>query len=450
MNKTLFFLFFFYSFFSQASSGGIYKVIFPKKNTLVSAVYNGDINKEKALIKKEIIVNKKTGERKEIIVNKKTGERIDVSNMGLVELSKIEGMAFIEQETINLTFPRINTLHSAVYKGDIKKVKALIKKGVNVNNKIGERIVDERGLKNPSLKKILDKLKKIPANQWTYAERGTTALHWIRNDNVEIAKLLIDNGADVNAKTKKFFETNFGKFTSSPTISIPAQSTPLDLAILNEHIKTAKLLIDNGAYINTKKDNYGDTPLHKINNIDIIKLLIDKGTDVNVKNKIGNTPLYYAKDLEIAKLLIDNGADVNAKNNQGNTPLHYAQNLEIAKLLIDNGADIYAKSGGGNTPLYYAKDLEIAKLLIDNGADVNAKNKIGNTPLYYAKDLEIAKLLIDNGADVNLINNSGKSLCDTPASIQKKTYIKKRRGCFPLIIIPKKIWQKIKTLFKRK
>ena len=344
MNKSLFFLFFFYSFFSQASSGGIYKVIFPKKNTLVSAVYNGDINKEKALIKKEIIVNKKTG------------ERIDVSNMGLVELSKIEGMAFIDPGSILITFPRINTLHSAVYKGDIKKVKALIKKGVNVNNKIGERIVEEHYVDRGLKKETLDKLKKIPTKQWTYKKRGTTPLHWIRNDNVEIAKLLIDNGADVNAKTKKFFKTKFGKFTSSPTISILAQSTPLHIAILNKHIKTAKLLIENGADVNAKY-SYGYTPLHIINNIDIIKLLIDKG------------------------------------------------------------------------------------------ADVNAKDDYRNTPLHYAKDLEIVKLLIDNGADVNAINNKGKSLCDKPISLQKRIYIKKKRGCFPLIIIPKKIWHNIKSLF---
>ena len=337
-----------------------------------------------------------------------------------------------------MTYPKANSLHEAVFFGDIERVKKLIKKGTDVNDTSGERYLSgssvvsfsftgPKQIKNlkrinerrARLKNTLltDWLKNInDNNQSQKANKGTTPLHWIRNDNVEIAKLLIDNGADVNAKTKEYFKTKFGKFTDSSTISIPAQSTPLDLAILNEHIKTAKLLIDNGADLNAKY-NYGYTPLHTINNIDIIQLLIDKGTDVNAKNNTGNTPLHYAKNLKIAKLLIDNGADVNAKNNTGNTPLHYTQTLEIAKLLIDNGAD------------------------------VNAKNKRGNTPLYHEKDLEIAKLLIDKGADVNLINNSGKSLCDKPVSIQKKIYIKKKGGCFPLIIIPKKIWHLPKKIW---
>jgi ankyrin repeat protein len=66
-------------------------------------------------------------------------------------------------------------------------------------------------------------------------------------------------------------------------------------------------------------------------------LLIDKGADVNAKNKYNETPLFYAvkiKDnIEIVKLLIDKGVDVNAKNKYNETPLFYAvkiiDNIEI-------------------------------------------------------------------------------------------------------------------------
>ena len=46
----------------------------------------------------------------------------------------------------------------------------------------------------------------------------------------------------------------------------------------------AKLLIDAGADVNAK-NNDGKTPLHKCNDADIAKLLIDAGADVNAKNK---------------------------------------------------------------------------------------------------------------------------------------------------------------------
>ncbi|MDE0092878.1 MAG: ankyrin repeat domain-containing protein [Oligoflexia bacterium] len=45
------------------------------------------------------------------------------------------------------TFPIESTLHEAVYYGDIRKVKALLKKRVDVNNKIGERAIEERSIR---------------------------------------------------------------------------------------------------------------------------------------------------------------------------------------------------------------------------------------------------------------------------------------------------------------
>ena len=67
--------------------------------------------------------------------------------------------------------PQSNSLQEAVYKGDIKKVKDLIKKGIDVNGK------EESG--------------KIPP------------LYWVSSDNIDIAKLLIKNGTDVNYIIKK-------------------------------------------------------------------------------------------------------------------------------------------------------------------------------------------------------------------------------------------------------
>ena len=126
---------------------------------------------------------------------------------------------------------------------------------------------------------------------------------------------------------------------------------PLYITILNNYIKTTKLLIENGA-------------------------------DVNIRNKTGGTLLHITNNFQIVKVLIENGADINARNNYGQTPLHWIRNdnLEIAKLLIESGADVNAKNNKGNTPLHNVWNIEKAKLLVDSGADVNARNKQGQTP----------------------------------------------------------------------
>jgi len=69
------------------------------------------------------------------------------------------------------------------------------------------------------------------------------------------------------------------------------------------------------------------------------------------------------------------------------------KSVEEIKVLIEKGADVNAKGRRGLTPLMYAKTAEQTKLLIDTGADVNAKNKYGLIPLMYAKTAEQEALL---------------------------------------------------------
>ena len=121
---------------------------------------------------------------------------------------------------------------------------------------------------------------------------------------------------------------------------------PLSQAAKDNNVAEAKLLIANGADVNAKKED-GWTPLHwaaDTNAAEVAKLLIAKGAEVNAKGNYGLTPLHWAAGnnaAEIAKLLIDNGAEVNAKDNGGYTPLYRAARhnaAEVAKLLIANGA----------------------------------------------------------------------------------------------------------------
>jgi ankyrin repeat protein len=120
----------------------------------------------------------------------------------------------------------------------------------------------------------------------------------------------------------------------------------------------------------------------------IIERYLGSGWDVNAQGeKYGRTALHLAAmngHLEIVKLLLEHGADVNAKTKEGYgyTALHSAASnghLEIVKLLLEHGADVNAKTKyGGYTALHSATmngHLEIVKLLLEHGADVNAKTK---------------------------------------------------------------------------
>ena len=121
------------------------------------------------------------------------------------------------------------------------------------------------------------------------------------------------------------------------------------------------------------------------------------------------------------KLLLEKGAEIEAKDNDGNTPLHSAsirEHLEVVKLLLEKGADVNAKSNAGQTPLHSAsmdEYTEVMKLLLERGSDVNAKDHDGRTPLHEASrhgHPEAMKLFLEKGVDVNAKDNDGKTAKD--------------------------------------
>lgn len=84
----------------------------------------------------------------------------------------------------------------------------------------------------------------------------------------------------------------------------PLPAHPLDYAAMNGRADVADILIAFGANIDAKDNYFGETPLH---------LAIYVGQDVP------------AVQMEVAQLLIERGADVNAKDKNGLTPLDYAK-----------------------------------------------------------------------------------------------------------------------------
>jgi len=156
-------------------------------------------------------------------------------------------------------------------------------------------------------------------------------------------------------------------------------------ACISGNLEDFNKAINNGANINVKsKTFFGYTPVHNASTFghsEIVKLLIEKGSNINAKDKIGDTSLHMAiniKNLVIVKLLIQAGADINAKTDLEITPLHLAvqkkEGLEYVKLLLEADAEIDAKDSDGDTPICAAienNNFESAKLLKEAGADLD-------------------------------------------------------------------------------
>ena len=132
----------------------------------------------------------------------------------------------------------------------------------------------------------------------------------------------------------------------------------------NGHLEVAKLLLDKGAAVDAK-DQAGVTSLMlaaQMGYLDVVKLLLEKKADIEARASDGATPLAAAVqkgNLDMARLLLEKGA---AANYIGVSPLAVAVqtgNLQMAKLLLEKGAmidDVVSTNNAGITPLWLAAE----------------------------------------------------------------------------------------------
>lgn len=142
------------------------------------------------------------------------------------------------------------------------------------------------------------------------------------------------------------------------------------------HWKVCDFLINNGADVNAYVEKTNETPLHNALSkagrpyyFYVVKLLLDKGANVNDKTIAGAESEAFMRDVRT----------------KGETPLHraaaYADEKTISSLL-DNGADKTIKDAYGNSPLSWASEHlrpgAILSLLTYDGFQISDLNKTTN------------------------------------------------------------------------
>ncbi|XP_043461583.1 putative ankyrin repeat protein RF_0381 [Leptopilina heterotoma] len=155
----------------------------------------------------------------------------------------------------------------------------------------------------------------------------------------------------------------------------------------------------------------------------LVKILIEFGADVNVRDSRSWTPLFYAvfsKQIEVAEMLLKAGADISAKDSGNMMPINYAfgerkdtssnekyKPSKLVKLLCSYGADLNFKNPSGSSTLVMVcrkgnfKEIEF---LIEHGADLLSSDVHGTTALHSAAvkyNYKLVDFLIRRGIDIN-------------------------------------------------
>lgn len=189
------------------------------------------------------------------------------------------------------------------------------------------------------------------------------------NDTEADRKLINAAKAGDDAQVKQLLAQG-----ANPNASVAVRGTgtvtPLTSALAASHESTARLLLD----ANAKADQPGDfvnrgfaekdvMPLQlaaRNGMLEIVKLLISKGANVNAVSSLGNSALMTG-EVGIIKYLLAQGANPNLKNNDGDTPLIFL--IGYLKTYSEDEVD------------------EGVKALLEKGAEVNAVNKKGESAL---------------------------------------------------------------------
>ncbi|AIF80935.1 hypothetical protein I862_01860 [endosymbiont of Acanthamoeba sp. UWC8] len=293
----------------------------------------------------------------------------------------------------------------------------------------------------------------------------------IRQGHLEVVKLLLKQGLDLNKKTKdgetllitaaKGGHTKIVKELLSSgadfNLEDKSKNTALIHAAERGHTETLEILLEKkltkGLFTRIFepllrwfiKPNDGETEYSKTfekaienDHNETAELLLSKGLNINIQGELGYKTLISAAktgSVELVSIALNNGIDPDKKDKLGYTALmHAAENghIEVVAKLLNKKANVNAYRNDNRTALMLAvkKEYEeIVAILLDNGADLNTRDKFSlETALIIAAkngNLEMAALLIKAGADINITDIHGRTAKELTENIGIKKLFEK-------------------------
>jgi uncharacterized protein len=374
-------------------------------------------------------------------------------------------------------------MHLATLNGDAGIVRLLLDAGVSPNaaNPSGETalMTASRAGALETMKLLLDRGATVDASE---SVRKQTALMWaVAEDHPEGVKLLLQYKANINARSgiytpppiqpQRVGQAAGAGITRQKSPAVPqGLMSPLLYATRAGNLEMVKLLLSSGADVNqTDANNTSPLLLALVNgHLDVAAFLLEKGADPNITDGFGRAALFGAVDsrnagyyanplagenkadsLELIEQLLKRGAKPNTQttavvpepgwqqtdgswvNFTGQTPFLRAAlsgDVKVMRLLLSHGADPNIATREGTTPLMAAaginyvfgrtytnsseESLQAVKLCLESGANVNAQNSLGLAAIHGAANRgsdDIVRLLAEKGAKLDLKDKEGRT-----------------------------------------
>ena len=241
-------------------------------------------------------------------------------------------------------------------------------------------------------------VKKTSAAQPVVDCRKWNTKKFFRKATVEEVTACIEAGVDLDARDGGGWGPECKK------------CTPLHrAAVYNENVEVVRVLISAGAEVNAQNsrrwDCYRCTPLHLAvlynKNPAVIETLLRAGADPNMQSDSNNTSLHWAawknRKPEVIKALLRSGADPNVQSESKNTPLHTAARYstpEVVEALLAAGADQAAWNEKGKTPLQRARKRN-RKVLRDAWASLSDGQKAAYQARVHRKKANAGPSILD-------------------------------------------------------
>ena len=351
--------------------------------------------------------------------------------MGVISLGTRNSFLSVSEDNVEYTFEQ--SLIEATKVGNTEAVEFLVKQlNVDINTRSNEE-------PTASLKEEADKWhEEDKGNIFFKHDAGCTALMIACcNNDTDMVKLLLENGADPNIQSNLGFtaliyasciggihcvrmllnhnaDINLKKYSSG--------SSALYFASYTGNIEIVKILLKHKNVNSNIQRNSGATPLYiasQNGHLGIVDRLLKENVNPNISLKTGATPLYIASQnghLAIVERLLKEKVNPNTPHQNGATPLYISSqqgHLEIIERLLKEKVNPNTPRDDGATPLYIASQnghLEIVERLLKEKVNPNTPPDDGTTPLYIASqncNLEIVERLLKENVNPNTPCNDG-------------------------------------------